>query len=78
MRNITSILFLITFFLNTIGYGINNGLDLTFKNKSKKLVKLLPVKFIENKGQMVDMDGIPVPSVLFKVHSQNYGCIYNW
>ena len=35
----------------------------------RKYMKTKPVKFLENKGQMTDMDGKPVPFVLFKAEA---------
>jgi len=39
------------------------------KNKTTTWAKNIPVKFIENKGQMVDMNNQPVPFVLFKAEA---------
>ena len=33
-------------------------------------MKNKPVQFIENKGQMVDMNGNPIPFVLFKIEAE--------
>jgi gliding motility-associated-like protein len=42
----------------------------TFDNgKGKQLTKQKPVEFIENKGQMTNSKGEPVPSVLFKAET---------
>ena len=39
------------------------------KTKAKEWTKKSSVKFLENKGQMVDMEGKPVPFVLFKAEA---------
>ena len=43
--------------------------DPIVKEQAKQLMSSQSVKFIENKGQMTDMDGKPVPFVLFKAES---------
>ena len=39
------------------------------KEKVSQWMKAQPVQFLENKGQMTDMDGKPVPFVLFKAEA---------
>ena len=55
-------LFSILFSPNII-YAVNTP---DSNSKAAQLIQNLPVQFIENKGQMVDMEGKPVPSVLYK------------
>src|SRR5689334_23287658 len=38
-------------------------------NKSLKTLRGTPVRFLENKGQMMDMNNKPVPFVLFKAEA---------
>ena len=41
------------------------------KEQAKKLLRSKPIHFLENKGQIMDAEGNPVPSVLFKAESPN-------
>src|ERR1051326_6916980 len=61
----TKILLLILFFACNFSFA---G-DSEIKEKAKQWAGSGPVKFVENKGQLADMDGDPVPSVLFKAEA---------
>ncbi len=55
-------LFLVAFFSCIFSFAGNSD----EKENARQLLNASPVKFIENKGQMIDMGGNPVPFVLFK------------
>ena len=66
---------LVHFLMNAFAYagllpgqhsGGNNPHE---KEKASQWMKAQPVQFLENKGQMTDMDGNPVPFVLFKAEA---------
>ncbi|MBI2269361.1 MAG: SBBP repeat-containing protein [Bacteroidetes bacterium] len=47
----------------------NKPIDPDLKNRATDFIKNKPVKFVENKGHMTDMNGSPVPFVLFKAEA---------
>ena len=47
----------------------NKTFDPKLKEEARQWMQHQPVQFLENKGQMTDMDGKPVPFVLFKAEA---------
>ena len=78
LLSILFFLFVSTSFSNN---GNNKTIDVAIKEQATQWIQKQPVKFLENKGQMTDMDGNPVPFVLFKAESPNMnmyiGCVVN-
>ncbi|MBI2270086.1 MAG: SBBP repeat-containing protein, partial [Bacteroidetes bacterium] len=63
---IIALLFVVNLYAN--GNGSNKS-DPTLKTQAKQWMQSQSVQFIENKGQMTDMEGKPVPFVLFKAEA---------
>lgn len=69
VRNIYLIFF---FFFSLLVYyptGTQGSNPFVSNDQAKKLLQNRPVQFVENKGQMTDMAGTPIPFVLFKAES---------
>ncbi|MBI2269531.1 MAG: SBBP repeat-containing protein [Bacteroidetes bacterium] len=65
-NNLKSV-FLPLFIMGNIFAGTTSKNDPELKNKAQQCMEQQPVQFLENKGQMINTDNIPVPFVLFKV-----------
>lgn len=68
MRNIIHILFGLFVAGSLLAAG-NRPIDPDLKNRATDFIKSKLVQFVENKGQMTNMNGNPVPFVLFKAEA---------
>jgi gliding motility-associated-like protein len=56
-------------FISFFSLGLCNAQTVASKEQAKQWMKAVPVDFLENKGQMTDMNHQPVPFVLYKVEA---------
>lgn len=68
MKGIIHII-LVLFFASKLFATGNKSIDTDLESKATNFIKNKPVQFVENKGQMTDLNGIPVPFVLFRVEA---------